>query len=84
MPPSCEVCNKGIPSMNPPRPRSGRYGEGTAGPVRVFLEGVESWFCWPYCWKKAHPDKPGKSKKGKKGKQTIRLKGSRTTPLKAA
>ncbi len=79
--PTCEVCNKEIPSMKPPRPRSGRYAEGSAGPVRLLLGGVEAWFCWPKCWAKAHPAKPGRAKTGKKGKQNISLKGSRTPPL---
>lgn len=75
---SCERCNKGLPSMKPPRPRSGRYAEGSAGPVRVLLGGVEEWFCWSYCWKKAHPEKPGRAKKQK---SQIKLRGSSSSPF---
>ncbi|PLS86527.1 MAG: hypothetical protein CYG60_06760 [Actinobacteria bacterium] len=74
---SCAQCLKEIPSMKPLRPRSGRYAEGSAGPVRVLLGGVEEWWCFPRCWKKAHPEKPGKAKR----KKPIKLRGSKTTPL---
>ncbi len=74
---SCQVCAKEL-RLKPPRPRSGRrYREGAAGPVRVVLEGgIEAWFCWPKCWKKAHPEKPGKAKR----KKQIKLRGSKTSP----
>ncbi len=85
MPPaSCSWCARELPGPDPLRPRpprSGTFKEGAAGPVRVVKGGVESWWCFPRCWKKAHPEKPGRAKKGKKGKQNISLKGSRTTPL---
>ncbi len=82
MPPAaCSWCRRELPGPDPLRPRpprSGRYREGAAGPVRVAVGGLESFYCWPGCWTKAHPAKPGKSKKGKRN---IRLKGSKTTPV---
>ncbi len=81
MPPAaCSSCARWLPGPDPLRPRpprSGTFKEGAAGPVRVVVGGVESFYCWPYCWKRAHPEKPAKAKR----KKPIKLRGSKTTPL---
>ncbi|PLS83679.1 MAG: hypothetical protein CYG60_21530 [Actinobacteria bacterium] len=83
LPYRCARCARPLPDgLKPPRPRSGRYREGAAGPVRVVKGGLESFYCWPSCWKKAHPERPGKtSAKRKKQKSQIKLRGSKTSPL---
>ncbi len=82
MPPAaCSWCARCLPGPDPLRPRpprSGTFKEGAAGPVRVLKGGLESFYCWPYCWKKAHPEKPGRAKKQK---SQIKLRGSKTTPF---
>ncbi len=53
-PPSCERCAKPLPDgFTPPRPRSQRYPEGAAGPVRLVKDGVTLWWCTSRCFKAA-------------------------------
>ncbi len=84
--PACERCAKPLPDgLKPPRPRSGRYPENAAGPLRVTIPSAEgpplvTWWCGRRCFEAAR-EKPGK--KRRKGKAQIRLRGSKP-PVEAA
>ncbi len=50
----CVRCGRPLPDgFTPPRPRSGRYHEGAAGPLCVVKGGIDSWWCTSRCFKAA-------------------------------